>query len=188
MTTKQEIIEIGVQEFLNPAKMRAEQMGALKLSMRGHEANQVGALGELVGMQHLRNVGVEFREVFSTTHDIEFIHQGEVKTLEFKTKERTVTPEEYFDCTVPKYNHTHQRPDYYLFISLLSTGKSGDIKRFQKAFILGSMTRDQFDKEAKPWDTKQVDTSNNWSPTIDCFNVPIIKLAPPTGRVHHATI
>jgi hypothetical protein len=188
MTLKQEIIEISVQEFINPAKMRAEQMGALKLSMRGMEANQVGALGELVGMQHLRNLGIEFREVFSTTHDVEFIHNGQVKTLEFKTKERTVTPEEYFDCTVPKYNHTHQRPDYYMFISLLSTGKSSDIRRFRNAFILGSMTRERFDQVAKPWTPKQVDSTNNWSPTIDCYNVPIIQLAPPTERVNHATI
>jgi hypothetical protein len=188
MTLKQEFLEIGVQEFIYSAKQRAEIMGALKLSMRGMEANQVGALGELVGMQHLRNVGVEFKEVFSTTHDIEFIHNGQTKTLEFKTKERTVTPEEYFDCTVPKYNHTHQRPDYYLFISLLSTGKSSDIRRFQKAFILGSITRERFDSIAKSWDPKQVDTTNGWSPTIECYNVPIKELAPPTERVNHATI
>lgn len=188
MTLKQEIIEIGVQEFLYPAKMRAEQMGALKLSMRGIEANQVGALGELLGMQHLRNVGVEYREVFSTTHDVEFIHNGQVKTLEFKTKERTVTPEEHYDCTVPKYNHSHQRPDYYLFISLLSTGKSGDIRRFTNGFILGSITRKVFDQVAKPWTPKQVDATNNWSPTIECYNVPIIQLSPPTERVHNATI
>lgn len=188
MTTKEQIIEMEVSGFLSPAKSRAEQMGALKLSMRGMEANQVGALGELVGMQHLRNAGVDFREVFSTTHDIEFIHNGQVRTLEFKTKERTVTPEIHYDCTVPKYNHSYQRPDYYLFISLQSTGKSNDINRFTKAFILGSITREVFDEVAKPWTPKQVDTTNNWSPTIDCLNVSISQLAPPTERVTNATI
>jgi hypothetical protein len=188
VTSKEEIIEVDLQPYLAEAQQRAITTGALKLSMRGIQANQVGALGELVGMDHLRNCGIEFQEIFSTAYDIRFLHNGLMKTLEFKTKERTVSPEDFYDCTVPKYNHSHQRPDYYLFISLLAANKSDDISRFKKAYILGSIDRERFDQSAKLWTPRQTDSSNGWVPTIECLNVPVSQLDKPKEGKTNASI
>lgn len=181
------MIKVSVERYLDTAQTRSELLGELNRSMRGTQANQVGALGELIGMDYLRACGVEIEEVFSTSYDVRVKIDGSWKTLEFKTKERTVVPQPFYDCTVPAYNHDHQRPDYFLFISLLSSGKSDDIRRFSKAFILGSITLERFEELATAWSPTQTDESNGWTPTIKCYNVPISHLAPPLEREIYAT-
>lgn len=173
------MIEVDLKPYLNAAEARAEQVGTLDRSMRGLSANQVGSLGELIGVDYLRGCGVEVEEVYSTSYDARVKIDGEWKTLEFKTKERTVVPLPHYDCTVPAYNHDHQRPDFYLFISLLSSNKSDQISRFQTGYILGSISLERFDRVATAWNPTQTDESNGWTPTIKCFNVPISNLEPP---------
>jgi len=178
--------EVTLERYLDAAQARAEAVGELTRSMRGAQANQVGALGELIGMDYLRSCGVEIEEVFNTRYDVRVKINGDWKTLEFKTKERTVVPQPHYDCTVPAYNHDHQRPDFFLFISLLSSGKSDQITRFGRAFILGSITWERFQDCATPWSPNQTDLSNGWTPTIECYNVPISHLAPPLEREIYA--
>ena len=180
------MIEVDLTPYLEAAQTRSERVGELKSSMRGLSANQVGSLGELIGVDYLRACGLEVEEVYSTSFDVRIKIDGEWKTLEFKTKERTVVPQPYYDCTVPAYNHNHQRPDFFLFISLLSSGKSDQITRFQTGYILGSITLDNFDRLATAWNPKQTDESNGWTPTIECFNVPISSLEPPKKRKSYA--
>jgi hypothetical protein len=170
------LIEVEVQSLLETAQARATAQGTLDRSMRGLQASQVGALGELVGVRFLKQRGVGFTEVYSTKYDVHFVSNDGVKTMEFKTKERTVAPRPDYDCTVPLYNHEHQRPDYYFFISLLSSGKSDDIRRFTKAYILGVISLEQLEAVGKRWTPQQVDETNNWRPTIDCINVKVSDL------------
>lgn len=178
MTRTGQILTVGVSDFLDEAQRRAEAQGTLKDSMRGMQANQVGALGELVGMRYLRDRLVSFDEVFSTEYDIRLRRHYSDKTLEFKTKERTVAPLESYECTVPVYNHAHQRPDYYFFISLQSSGKSDDIRRFQAAHILGMISLQNFEAKATQWNPGDIDTDNNWRPSIQCLNVKVADLSP----------
>lgn len=176
MTTTQQIVTVGVEDLLKEAQARAERQGELNLSMRGMQANQVGALGELVGMRYLKKRGVYYEEIYSTAYDLRFESFGQTQTLEFKTKERTVAPLDFYDCTVPVYNHDHQRPDYFFFISLESSGKSDDINRFTAAHILGLISLKNFERVAKLWSVGDKDETNNWEPTIDCFNVKVSDL------------
>jgi hypothetical protein len=176
------MIEVNLEPYLEAAQARSEELGELKGSMRGTQANQVGALGELIGLDYLRSCGLQVEEVFSTSYDVAVNIDGKPKTLEFKTKERTVVPQPFYDCTVPAYNHSHQRPDYFLFISLLSSGKSDDITRFSRGFILGSITLERFEEVSTPWNPSQTDNSNGWKPTIECHNVSISQLAPPIRK------
>lgn len=174
------MIEVPVAHLLDEAEFRASQLPVYEMSIRGDAANQVGCLGELVGMEHLRRCGVEFEEVFVREYDVLFNNRH---TLEFKTKERTVVPQPHYDCSAPFYNHELQRPDYYLFISLLSTNsRSSDISRFTKAYILGSIDRETFDRKALLWTKDQIDTSNGWKPTKDVYNVLVSDLQPPMVR------
>lgn len=178
MTQQHEILEVDVIHLLDAAQERAEKMGTLNWSMRGMQASQVGALGELIGMEYYASLNVLFEEVYSTAFDLKF---DDGRTLEFKTKERTVPPLETYDCTAPEYNKAHQKPDEYLFLSLLSTGKSDDIRRFTKGYVLGSIASVDFNAKAQYWKRGQIDPSNGWRTTIDCWNVPITNLVSPAS-------
>lgn len=176
MTFEHELIEYPVTDFLDEADHRANKIGTLDRSMRGLQGAQVGALGEVVGMRYLRDRGVTFTEVFSTTHDV-ITKSG--NTLEFKTKERTVRPSASYECTAPAYNKDHQQPNMYLFISLLAEGKSDAMSRFSRAYILGTIRHDEFEAKAKLWRQGELDPSNGWVAKIDCWNVPISALTAP---------
>jgi hypothetical protein len=176
MTSQFELLEVPVAHLLEEAQRRAEKMGVLNRSMRGVQGAQVGCLGELVGMEYFHSKGIEYSEVFSTAYDV--LINGST-TLEFKTKERTVAPLVSYDCTAPEYNKAHQKPDQYLFISLLSSGKSDKINRFTKAYILGTVNSKDFNNKATFWKKGQVDPSNGWKVTIDCWNIPISSLDAP---------
>ena len=175
MTTTEQILTVPVDDLLEEADLRAKFQGELKDSMRGMQANQVGALGELVGMRYLSGRGIKYEEVFCTEYDLRLTDSN--TTLEFKTKERTVAPLDSYECTVPVYNHDHQRPDYYFFVSLQSSGKSDDIRRFTAAHILGMISFANFEKKAQRWNPSDTDLSNNWKPSIECLNVKITDLA-----------
>ena len=140
-------------------------------SMRGKEANLVGAYGEIVVFNYLKSIGLEPIFAHTTTHDIEL----EGCTIDVKTKERTVEPKPFYDCTVPAYNHSHQRPDIFVFVSLLANQKTGN-RRFNKAWILGMITYNDLTSKAKYWQKGELDSSNGWRATINCYNVQINQL------------
>jgi len=140
-------------------------------SMRGKEANLVGAYGEIVVYNYLQSIGLNPEFAHKTTHDIEL----EGCTIDVKTKERTVAPRSYYDCTVPAYNHSHQRPDLFVFVSLLAKQKTGN-RRFEKAWILGLISYNDLTNKAKHWHKGEIDPSNGWKATINCYNVQISDL------------
>jgi hypothetical protein len=176
MTSQSEILEVSVEHLLEEAQIKALKMGTLNRSMRGMQASQVGALGELVGVEYFSSKQVPYEEIFSTSYDLRL--RGST-TLEFKTKERTVPPLESYECTAPDYNKAHQKPDQYFFISLLSSGKSDNIQRFTKAYILGTISSKDFNEKAIFLKKGQVDPSNGWQVSIDCWNIPIYSLDAP---------
>jgi len=157
-------------------KQRAIELAGEKVynrSMRGKEANLVGAYGEVIVFDHLRSIGLEPKFVHKTTHDIEVAGY----TLDVKTKERTVEPKPYYDCTVPAYNHSHQRPNYFVFVSLLSD-KSKSKDRFSKGWILGKINYDRLEKSCTKWSAGDIDPDNGWQVTIDCYNISASNLTP----------
>jgi len=142
-------------------------------SMRGKQANLVGAYGEIMVFDHLTKIGLSPKFVHKTTHDIEL---GKYK-IDVKTKERTVAPQPHYDCTVPAYNHSHQRPDFFIFVSMLSD-KTKSQYRFNKGWILGKISYNDLEKSKKMWKAGEVDEDNGWRATIDCYNVPANSLQP----------
>jgi len=143
-------------------------------SFRGPQGYQTGIIGEHVIMDFLNDMGIEYEEIFSTKHDLKV--QGE--TWEIKTKERTVYPKPYYDCTVPDYNHEHQRPDRFVFVNLRSTGKSDDPFRFQDAQILGTVTLEELEQRATFRTVNDAPDDNGWVPTVNCWNLRIDQLQP----------
>jgi hypothetical protein len=144
-------------------------------SFRGPQGYQVGRLGELVVMDWLTSRGVMFEEIFSTSFDL--MVEGE--KWEIKSKERTVDPKPYYDCTVPAYNHEHQQPAVFCFVSLRSTGKSDDINRFVDAHILGTIRLDDLTSRARYLTPESPPDFNGWVPTIACYNIRVEELDAP---------
>ena len=118
------------------ANKRVESSKVYKLSHRGEEANQVGFLGEIVFEEFLKKNGIKFiDDRIKTTHD----YVINSLTVDLKTKDRTVRPKKHYDNSVPKYNHEHQRPKFYYFISLLrdKNNKSKKNKSIYRSFLDG---------------------------------------------------
>ena len=160
-------------------KLTEERVNDSKIFENSHrklEANQVGFLGEIVLEQFFTNEKIEFvNQTHETTHDY-LIKQK--YTLDLKTKDRTVIPKINFDNSVPLYNHAHQRPNFYYFISLLRdrNNDSTSISRFTHAFILGGIDIKTLEKVGKIWRAGQVDTDNGTKFWTDCINVSMKEL------------
>lgn len=158
------------------ASDRVENSKIFKYSHRKKEANQVGYLGEVVFEEFLKKNKINFiDDRKKTTHDYSI---GDSLTLDLKTKDRTVRPKKFFDNSVPLYNHEHQRPRYYYFISLLRdrSDRSKHIKRFTHAFILGGIDIVTLEKDGKHWKKDQIDPSNGTKFWTDCINVSMEQL------------
>jgi len=158
------------------ASERVENSKIFSNSHRKKEANQVGCLGEVVLEEFLENNKIKFiDDRKKTTHDYVV---SDSLTLDLKTKDRTVKPLRHYDNSVPLYNHEHQRPLYYYFISLLrdKTDKSKSITRFSHAFIMGGIDIVTLEKEGKTWKKNQVDPSNNTKFWTDCINISMDQL------------
>lgn len=158
--------------------LRVSKLPIFKRSHRKGAANIVGCLGEVVVEQWLEAEGITIiPELEQTTHDYRLIN-GE--TFDVKTKDRTVAPKPFYDCSIPLYNHAHQRPDYYIFVSLQrdSKNKSESADRYHTAFILGGINQAQLDKHGKVWRAGEVDPANGTKFWTDCKNVQVSTLSP----------
>tara|TARA_R110002049_G_scaffold61733_1_gene165681 strand:- start:1546 stop:2205 length:660 start_codon:yes stop_codon:yes gene_type:complete len=160
------------------AKERASKQKVFERSHRGAEANEVGCLGEAVAEEWMNNRGITFTaKLEETTHDYLI---SDSLTLDVKTKDRTVVPKKYYDNSAPMYNHTHQRPDYFLFISLERerADEEGDIRRFHTAYILGSISYEELDRVGIPFLKDEIDWRNKTKFWTDCLNVEMWQLIP----------
>ena len=147
-------------------------------SHRKLQANEVGFLGEVVAMQWLRRSGIAFedrREL--TTHDL--LIEGQY-TLDIKTKDRTVKPLLHFDNSVPLYNHEHQQPDWYLFVSLLRDKRAdqNDLSRFREAYLVGAIDFATLEDVGKVWKAGETDPDNGTTFWTSCINVSMDQLTP----------
>lgn len=93
------------QDVWSRAADRAAQMPIYAGSHRRGAANELGALGEVIFEEFLRSHGIPFDPRYETTEDLLLFDA----TVEVKTKDRTVNPQPHYECSVPLYNHEHQR-------------------------------------------------------------------------------
>lgn len=165
--------------LLSKAQAQLESTPVWEGSHRGVAANQVGVLGELIVEQWLESNGISFKDDRATTTHDYTLRNG--KTFDVKTKDRTVTPKADYDCSVPLYNHNHQRPDYYIFVSLERdrANKTQSINRFHTAHILGGINLQQLESNGVIWKKGETDPANGTTFWTDCKNVKVEQLASP---------
>jgi hypothetical protein len=162
-------------ELQREAQRRADAMPVLKNSQRGAEANTVGCLGELVVEHVLQQNGVPFDREHKTTHDLAF---PDGRTMEIKTKDRTVVPQPFYDCTLPAYNIEHQQANMFTFVSLYRPSKDlkGKAENYTDAYVLGVIGKSKFRRDAKYWEKGSVDPSNETKFWTACYNVYVNQL------------
>ena len=95
-------------------------------SIRAGDGTIIGCLGEVVLADYL---GVPL----CNTYDYDLIYKDQ--KVEIKTKDRTVPPAPFYNCTVSAANAT-QKCDFYFFMSLL--------KDMSKGWLVGYLSRNEF--------------------------------------------
>jgi len=166
------------REWLDIVYSRASNLPEYGFSHRKLQANYVGCIGEKVMTEFFQKHNIAFADDrHLTSHD--FSIGGKI-TLDVKTKDRTVLPKIHYDNSVPLYNHEHQRPNYYYFVSLLRDRNSAesDIYRFKEAFILGGIDIQRLDKIGKKWGAGETDPTNGTKFWTACINVGMDDLIP----------
>lgn len=162
-------------DLLEIAVERAKNQPVYDYSHRKQEANIVGCLGEVVFEKFLSHFGIEFQDCREgTEHD----YRINGYTVDVKTKDRTVVPRITFDNSVPLYNHEHQRPDYYYFVSLLrdTSIHATCPSRFTHAYLVGGIDLETLDREGTQWEAGQTDPSNGTKFWTACINVTMAQL------------
>lgn len=160
------------------AKKRATKQRVFEKSHRKNEANEIGCLGEVIAERWMKYHNIPFKaELEKTTHDY-ILTNG--LTIDVKTKDRTVRPKSDYDNSAPLYNHSHQKPDYFLFISLERNkdNKINDITKFHTAYILGAISYTELDKIGIPFLEGEKDWRNGTKFWTDCLNVEMWQLIP----------
>ena len=168
---------------LDRARRRAAEYPVLPGSHRGVAANEIGALGEVVAESWLARNEVRFKSVRTTRTDLVL---SDNSTLEIKTKDRTVAPKLDYEASIPLYNHEHQQPDYYLFVSLeRRRGQSSNLENFHTAHIVGASSVRRMHEHGKVWKAGETDLDNGTTFWTDCLNIKIKKLVEPEIALLH---
>ena len=146
------------ESALERIKARAAKLPLLKNSIRKGEGSLVAYIGEEV----VKNV---LKGEIKDTYDYDIVYKN--TKVDVKTKERTVPPRPYYECSVADFN-TEQDCDEYAFVSVLSTMKA--------AWYLGKISKVDFYKTATFHEKGEIDLDNNFTFKADCYNIPISEL------------
>ncbi len=142
------------------AEQRALSLGALTGSIRHGMGNRVGYIGQIA----VRDAIEGMKEL--DTHDFDLVYDG-TTPIEVKTKDRTVRPKPYYECSVAEMNHS-QNASFYVFVSVFRHETE-----YKLAFILGYMQTSDYLQAAKHMKIGDKDPSNNFTVRANCYNLPI---------------
>jgi hypothetical protein len=153
------------QDMIEEANRKASEMGELRNSIRHGEGNVIGFLGELVAQKVLGGM-------IDNDYDHDLLLDDFMTTVDVKTKSTTVTPKDYYDCSVAAYN-TKQKCDYYCFVRVKEDMSVG--------WYLGKYKKNDYFKDALKLAKGQIDPANNYTVKADCYNMKISSLIQDIG-------
>ena len=153
------MVEVDItEEMVCLAKDKVKEMGNLNNSILKGSGSLAGFIGEQIFMNVL---GGEWKN----TYDYDVIISE--KRIDVKTKQTTVKPKPYYDCSVASYN-TKQKCDTYAFVRVK--------KDLSVGWLLGVKNKDNYFKESTFMKKGDIDPSNNFVVRADCYNLSIDKL------------
>jgi len=157
--TSREIID---DETLELAKNWSDFKGN-KFSIRNDDTKMiVSNLAEIVFSRTYPNA----IRISNTDRNADFIMNG--KRVDVKCKERSVFCEDYYDVSV-EARQIEYNADWYMFYSYNSKQKVME--------FLGGIEKEDFIKIATLYKKGDIDPSNNWKVSVDCYNLKISKLS-----------
>jgi len=145
--------------IISRAKKKAATVGNLQGSITGSLSHVVGAIGEII-------VADAIGANESNTYDYDLVRDGE--RIDVKTKRCNTRPFPHYDCSVAAHG-TNQNCDSYVFVRILT-----DTSR---AWILGSIPKQDFYTKATKYKRGDVDPANGFTFKADCYNLPISELS-----------
>jgi hypothetical protein len=155
------MIEIRVtEETKTKARERAVRMGELRNSIRHGEGNLVGFIGEIVVNEYISGELVDTYDYDLTKNETRF---------DVKTKETTVKPKPYYECSIADFN-PNQNCDYYIFARVH--------KDLDRCWILGYKSKEAYFSESRFLKKGDIDGDNGFVVKADCHNLEISSLEP----------
>jgi len=156
-------IEVDItDDMVTEAKDKAAELGKLNNSIRGGKGNIVGFLGELAIIKAFP----EAKAINTYDADLELMGYS----MEVKTKDRTVAPRSSYEASVANFN-TRQNADLYVFVSLLRKANT-----YVKAYVVGYTKKPAYIEQARRIEKGDIDPSNGWAASADCWNMEYSKL------------
>ena len=157
---------IPTEEQKAEALLQAKDMGAVRNSIRKGKGNAIGFIGELLVADAL-NV----QPILNATKDYDLVLDCGT-TIDVKTKETSVVPRGYYDCSVAATS-LHQDCDVYVF-----TRYSRENSKLGRSvlFVCGWLPHDEYFKVARELKKGEQDGDNGFIVKADCFNVRIDQL------------
>jgi hypothetical protein len=153
------MIEVEItEEVMKQAGKKAAEMTMLNGSITNGTSNVLGCMGEILVQKYLKASP-------SNTYDYDIVHAG--RRIDVKTKRCDSEPRLHYDCSVAAHG-SQQDCDEYVFVRILHN--------FKRAWILGSITKQDFYDKAKRWSRGDIDPDNNYTFRADCYNIPISEL------------
>jgi hypothetical protein len=145
-------------DMIDRATILAEKLGKLNNSILSGKGNFAGFLGQEMFLK-------QFGGVPANDYDFDIVYNG--KRIEIKTKNTTVTPRDYYMCSVAAYN-TAQDSDYYAFCRVKVSDNIG--------WICGFYPKNKYFIDATFLKQGDYDPDNDYYVRADCWNLPISKL------------
>ena len=143
------------------ARLTAGNTTGLQGSITRGGGSPAGALGEIL----VRDM-MDYRQINTKDYDL-YTDQG--VRIDVKTKRCTSAPKEYYECSIAAHG-TRQQCDEYIFVRVLNN--------LTRAWILGSISKDEYFEKAVRHKKGEVDASNNFTFKADCYNLQISELCP----------
>jgi len=172
------VIKIDLTDTLIEKANRYSKDRVYKRSMRGEKGTNIGAIGEFVLIEYLENNGLKVEDNRDNKEATKYDLLVEGNMVEVKTKDRTVVPKLFYECSVPLYNHEHQKPNWFFFLSLLRKNSS-----FKEAYILGGITYSDMERDGIVINKGEVDSRNGWLCNESCINITIEELTIPVDML-----
>jgi hypothetical protein len=154
------MLEVTISDkMLIDARKKAGELGRLNNSIQRGAGNLVGFLGEYVAQ---KVIGGRLKN----TYDYDLLTKDGIK-IDVKTKQTSVAPKDYYDCSIASYN-IKQDCDYYAFVRIKND--------FSVGWFLGWIKKEDYFKKARELKKGEKDGDNNFVVKADCFNLKINEL------------
>ena len=154
------MIEVEVtKDMAAMAQDKTAEMGQLNNSITSGKGNFAGFIGEQIAL-HI--IGGRWEN----TYEYDIVSDSGMK-IDVKTKQTSVKPKEYYECSVADYN-TSQKCNAYAFVRVKNT--------FDVGWFLGYMPKNEYYKLATHFNKGDFDPSNNYTFKASCYNLPINQL------------